>query len=647
VTDEEISGPEVAHDEGEPTPAPNTPTPAPKPTSTLTVRLRLAGWLRSPRLIAALLGLLTVLVLLRGEQQIGYVRDEGVYFEASRHYAAWVVRWLDEGSEANTPEIRDRYFGINHEHPVLMKLLAGLSARLLATPPADEIVAEIDAVEHKRKRAWRRELAAVEGGRHHLLREGAAMRLPAILLAGLAAMLLFVAGRRVGGGYLAGLLAVGCFLLLPHVAFHASLHAFDLPIAVLTLVVALVWLRALSDWRWGLALGPLLGVAIAVKHNALFLGPLLTMHLWAMLALRWRLEGERPRLRQLFPLPLVSMALLGPLVAWLLWPWLWHDTLARLTEYFAFHREHSYYNMEFLGANWNRPPLPISYPFVMTWATVPSAVLLLVVIGMLLSLRTIREPRALRHLGRFGDNRPRPRVWQPGARARRRSDVNLERRWSAPLPKFDGREEPLLFVGLAVFPLILIALPSVPIFGGTKHWLTAYPFFALLAAMAWGRLWWRARTLLRARPKLLRYAPPVVLITVLTPGTWATVHGHPFNLSQYAPLAGGARGAAVFGLNRGFWGHAVVPLLDAEAFAGERVYIHDVHRLALEQYRREGRWPGWRATGVDRADAALLFPEMHMLSDEIAIWESLGTVQPSMVLTLDDVPITIVYERAR
>ena len=49
---------------------------------------------------------------------------------------------------------------------------------------------------------------------------------------------------------------------LPRVAFHASLHAFDVPIAVMTLVIALAWLRALSDWRWGLALGPLLGVAI-------------------------------------------------------------------------------------------------------------------------------------------------------------------------------------------------------------------------------------------------------------------------------------------------------------------------------------------------------------------------------------------------
>ncbi len=605
---------------------------------------RLVALLRSPRLIAALLGLLTALVLLRGERDIGYVRDEGVYFEASRHYAAWVARWAHDGSEANTAKIRARYFAINHEHPALMKLAAGLSARLLAEPPDPEVVAEIDATPSKRKRAWRRELAAVEGGRFPLLREGAAMRLPAILLAGLGAALLFVTGRRLGGGTLGGLLAAGWFVLIPRVAFHASLHAFDVPIAVMTLVLALAWLRALSDWRWGLVIGPLLGVAIAVKHNALFLGPLFALHLWVCLGLRWYQLGERPKLRQLIPLPLWSMATLGPLVAIALWPWLWDDTFARIAEYFAFHSEHSYYNMEFRGVNYNRPPLPLAYPFVMTWATVPSGLLLLSGIGMLLALRTIRTPRALRHLGRFGDKRGRP--WLGRVR-RAREGVAARPRWIAPLPEFDGREEPLLLVGLALFPLLLIALPSIPIFGGTKHWLTAYPFLALLAAMAWGRLWWRSQTLLRAWPKLMRRAPPVVLIAVLAPGAWATVHGHPYNLSQYAPLAGGARGAAVAGYNRGFWGHAVVALLDEESLAGAKVYLHDVHRLAAEQYRREGRWPDWTPSGLGRADTALLFPEKHMLSDEIAIWESFGTTQPAMVVTLDDVPIAIVYQRPR
>ena len=339
--------------------------------------------------------------------------------------------------------------------------------------------------------------------------------------------------------------------------------------------------------------------------------------------------------------------MLGPLVAWMLWPWMWHDTFARVAEYFAFHSEHSYYNMEFLGENFNRPPLPISYPFVMTWATVPSAVLLLVAAGVVLSLRTIRDPRALRHLGRFGDNRQGARVWRFGARARRQGQATLQPGWSAPLPTFDGREEPLLYLGLACFPLILIALPSIPIFGGTKHWITAYPFFALLAAMAWGRLWWRAKTLLRAWPQLFRFGPAVVLIAVLGPGSWATLHGHPFNLSQYAPLAGGARGAAVLGSTVAFGVTLSCRCSTPTRSRGSVCTSTTVHRLALEQYRREGRLPGWRVSAVDRAEAALLFPEMHMLSDEIAIWESLDTVQPSMVLTLDDVPITIVYERSR
>ena len=35
---------------------------------------------------------------------------------------------------------------------------------------------------------------------------------------------------------------------------------------------------------------------------------------------------------QWLPLPLVSMAVVAPLVAWALWPWLWSDTVARLLE---------------------------------------------------------------------------------------------------------------------------------------------------------------------------------------------------------------------------------------------------------------------------------------------------------------------------
>lgn len=581
--------------------------------------------LQAPGLVALLLAILTALVLLRGERDIGYVRDEGAYFEASRRYAAWVARWADdETGEANTPEVRDRYFAFNHEHPALMKLLGGISARLLAEPPDPEIAEQLAAVRGNQQ-GFARELAALEGGRWPVMREGAAMRLPAILLAALAVALLYLAGRRVGHGKLAGLLAVGWFALLPHVQFHASLHAFDLPIAVMCLVVALAWLRALRDWRWGLALGPLLGVAIAVKHNALFLGPLLTIHLWLLLAMQWRRSGERPALRRWLALPLWSMALLGPLTAIALWPWMWHDTVARVGEYVAFHGEHSYYNVEYFGQNYNRPPLPLAYPFVMTWATVPSVLLLLTATGMLATLRSAASRTSAR-----------VRVdGEPGGFGR-------------PYPATESTVEPLLYVILGLFPLLLIAWPTVPIFGGTKHWLTAYPFMALLAAFAWGRLWLRARGLLSPWPRLVRVAPTIVLITVLIPGAWSTIHGHPFNLSQYSPLAGGARGAAQLGLQRGFWGYALAPLLaEGDTLARGPVYVHDVHRLALDQYRREGRWPDWSPVNPSRASAGLLFPELHMLSDEIELWEQLDTNTPAALLTLDDVPVVLLYRRDR
>ncbi|MFY0537773.1 hypothetical protein [Nannocystis pusilla] len=119
-------------------------------------------------------------------------------------------------------------------------------------------------------------------------------------------------------------------------------------------------------------------------------------------------------------------------------------------------------------------------------------------------------------------------------------------------PARDG----LLWALFGLFPLALISLPTIPIFGGTKHWLTAYPFLALAAAFAYVTLWRALAPTGRAR-----HLPAALLPLLLVPALWSTLHGHPNNLSQYAPLAGGARGAADLGLLRGFWGSSVLPFL--------------------------------------------------------------------------------------
>lgn len=561
-----------------------------------------------PRLAAAALGLLVVGLLARGHQQVGYVRDEGVYFHASRAYADWAARALASPSLLFDRGPRDRAFAVNHEHPALMKLAGGLSARLFSRPGPE----------------GQPDNARAAAGLAPLLPEGAAMRLPAQLLAGLATALLFLAGwslARPRGQdpedmsllpWSTGLLAALWFIALPRVWYHAGLHCFDVPVAALILAVVLCYRRALASWRWSLALGPLLGVAISIKHNALFIPLLLAVHYAGCLAL----AGRRPTRGQLVPLPFLSMALLAPPTALALWPWLWTDTVARLGEYVEFHRLHAYYNTEYLGINFNQPPMPWSYPWALTWATVPTALLLLAAIGLTLRVRS--------------DLSDRPPAELPAPR------------FSAPLAGHPTRDG-LLWALCGLFPLALISLPEVPIFGGTKHWLTAYPFLALAAASAWATLW----TALRPRG-LARVLPLALLPVLLGPAVWATWHGHPHDLSQYAPLAGGARGAADLGLVRGFWGGQVLPVLSDLSETPAPLYLHDLHELARQQYEREGRWPaGVAAVPLGRSRAGLLFHERHMLSNEIDLWNHLGTTAPAEVLTLDDVPLTSLYRAPR
>ncbi|MGB1275464.1 MAG: hypothetical protein ACPG77_06910, partial [Nannocystaceae bacterium] len=330
------------------------------------------GWVLG---LAVCLGLVTTILLAVGHRQVGYVRDEGIYFVAGRSYATWVVDAVAGRGKARTLVARDRAFAINREHPALMKTVAGLSAKLLAEPPHDPKTGAAGPV--------------TGGGALPLMPEGAAMRLPAQVLAGFSVSLLFLLGVRIGRSLVAGLLAAGAWIALPRVWFHAGLHCFDIPVAVVGLVCTLVYYKSLRNWRYGLALGPLLGVAIAVKHNALFLPFLFGLHHIVCLCMElW--QRPEARTRQIWlracSLPFVSMAVLGPVTALALWPWMWTDTWNRINQYFAFHLHHSWYNMEFLQVNYNKPPLPVHYPAVLTWATVPTCLLLLAGAGLVFLL---------------------------------------------------------------------------------------------------------------------------------------------------------------------------------------------------------------------------------------------------------------------
>lgn len=577
-------------------------------------------------LVALLSFVVVVFGLQRTSSTVAFPRDEAIYFEASRAYGAWLDGVAREPSRVFETKARDRAFAVNHEHPPAMKLAASVTSGLFARPPVTVPVEALGAKRH---------------GLVPVLDESQAMRLAAHVVAGLGVVLLILAGAR-RFGLVAGLVAAGSFILLPRVWFHAQLHTFDVPVSVAIFAVVLAWLRARHDARFGWLAGVLLGLAIATKHNALFVGPLLLGHHFITLGVSsWRTR-TRPPLVEVFPSRVVAFVTLAPLTFLASWPWLWHDTWARGLEWAIFHRDHAYYNTEYLGANFNEPPLPISYPFVMTWATVPTTLLLLALVGFvaLRPRQTSTTP--------VDEATPRQSA-MPGAALADDEPANV---WK-PLA-IDTHERTLVLL-FALFPLLLIAHPRVPIFGGTKHWMTAYPFLALAIAAGWSHCVGIVNAAIAHGTRLGRVLAPIhsavpvaLAVLVLLPSLITVRRGHPHLLSQYAPLVG-ARGAANMGLQRGYWGYDVADLLqDGERDVALRggVDLHDLHPLARLQLQREGRWPvDWSPTPLERARLALHFYERHTQVHEVEAWNALRTTRPRHVVTLDGVPITSLYTR--
>lgn len=440
-----------------------------------------------------------------------------------------------------------------------------------------------------------------------------AFRLPAMMLMGLAVKLVYSLGARIWSrsvGLMGGLL----LLLMPRVFFHAHLACFDVPIMTMWLACVYTYYRAETSraFRWIVACGVVFGLTLETKHNAwilpaVFLPHALWVHGRAMI-----ISVRTGRVE--VPASLLSMALIGPVVFVALWPWLWNDTLARVQEYINFHLNHAYYNIEYLHENVFQPPSPRSYAPVMILATVPSTTLVLAIAGL------VRAGR--------------------GAWVR---DQESSSRLRSP---------ELLFVLAMCAPIAVFFLPKTPIFGGTKHWLTAYPFLALFAGV--GFEWSRERLVEFVRSRVRfdhRSVSAAAFALVIVPPFAITAHSHPNGLSAYVPLVGGTAGGADLGLNRQFWGHTtqnVAGYLDEHAPRGARVFIHDTAWDSWARMIDEKRIrPDLIGVGSPtEADFALVQHELHMNEVDYGIWTAYETRSPVYVSTHDGVPIVSVYARA-
>ena len=454
-------------------------------------------------------------------------------------------------------------------------------------------------------------------GLHLFQEQGTAYRFPAMVLSALGVAVTYAWGARESGRW-AGLVAALSLAWMPRVFFHSHLACFDMPVTALLLITSYAFARSLTGGLgWALATGVLYGLLLDTKHNAWLLPGAFALH---FLLTRGAHALRELRARR-WPVPHVFLALLllSPLVFYAGWPWIWHDTLPRLRDYARFHLQHEYYNMEFLGQTYFQPPMPRLYAWLMTLATVPGVTLLLFAIG----LGALVSERITAH--------------------RARSTASSS-----------SLSTPLLWL----LCLLLCYAPwwsdKTPIFGGTKHWMTAYPFLCLLAGRGFvfaaarlaellppERAWQRA-----SHRMLLPALASVVLIGPLC----MTLHSVPWGLSFYAPLVGGTPGAANLGLNRTFWGYttgALQGFINQRAPEHASVYVHDTALQSWEMLRVDGRLRSdLRGTlSITGSSLALYHHEPHMRRVEYEIWVDYGHAAPAAIGAFDGVPIVWVYAR--
>jgi hypothetical protein len=282
---------------------------------------------------------------------------------------------------------------------------------------------------------------------------------------------------------------------------------------------------------------------------------------------------------------------------------------------------HVHYNFEYLGTNWNAPPFPWHVALVTTLFTVPFATLVAAAIGFGMLIRRYRA-------GEGGKDSHYPAL--------------------------------LLFLsaGVAMGPFLL---RSTPIFGAEKHWAPAIPTLCIYAGL--GISWSIAlatTTLQQAWPRLRGtrtqgVVAAIVIASVVGSAGWETRHAHPYSLSHYNALAGGAPGGADLGMNRQFWGYSARGVLDfvngfAEANVQIPVYTHDASP-AWGRYRDLALLSpglpnaGHELAGIRKSKIAFVVHELHFNRHDYLIWEAYGKVQPSYVLLYDGVPLISVYVR--
>ena len=422
---------------------------------------------------------------------IGITYDEPIYMARADMAWQWLTLLVSHPRAAVSPQAIDLFWHGKDQHPGLVKLTAALTSRVAV----------------------------------HLLPAWAApltyMRTGTMFWVGLALAGMYLLLRAAGLGRAAAGFAPAGLLFMPHVFGASHLLALDAPaMATCFLAVALAWWAIERGGAWAVILAGLtFGVALATKLNGFFV---------PLAVLPYALALRPKRAVALF----ASYAILGPILFLLTWPWLWHNTVERLTSYLAFHWHHWQIGVLYFGKIYTLAPW--HYPIVMTAVTTPPFTLCLALAGL---------------VGGAGALRRVAKTWLAGRKESRRVE---QAQSCLGLPGTPADRLWVLAAWALVVNLVPNMLPSAPKYGGVRLFLPAMAWLAVLAAFALRPLlsWVSAR--LRAFQRWV--AEAVAMAVVLLPSVSYVAHFYPYELSAYNVFVGGLPGAAKAGFEPTYWG---------------------------------------------------------------------------------------------
>jgi 4-amino-4-deoxy-L-arabinose transferase-like glycosyltransferase len=580
------------------------------------------------------------ITLLLTEKAAGFTRDESQYFAAGEQHGHWLKLVFTHPSAALSDQSISQAFEYNHEHPALMKNLFGISYLIFheglgwfraATAdrlPALLVASMILPLIYLMARPYTGRIAAAFAAVSFAIvpRQFFHMHLSCFDIPVAAMWLLVVFCYAKSQGAIVSSGKARPWWLFTGIAFGLAIatkhNAFFLPFVVIPFALWRGW-KASKDSAEGRALflqinGVYIALAVAYALLVVSLGSqkflatflVLSPQLFVFVAasaagswLLWRLRAvSRPTFDALAPL--VAMAVLGPVIFYADWPYLWFHPVDRTAWYMAFHAQHNHYTWFYLGELLRAPPFPLAYVVVVTALTVPTALFLPMCTGLLSML------------------------WKA---VQRKATL------------LDG-----LIIVNAIASIAIISQPDVPHFGGVKHWFPSMPFLAVLAGVSLER----AGKGLSARwPKLkedLAIGGLAALCSVSA--IIGTARVYPYGTSAYSELAGGLPGGAMLGMQRQFWANNVTGVLEwinNNAAQGARVYLHECHGGQVRDYQRNGMVRSDLVFVGDPNSADIVAYQYHQefREQEYNVWQALGTWKPVTGLYVDETPQIVVYAR--